>query len=605
VDAGLPQRKVLRSADSGVTWCVLTSSPPANGVVTSRADDVTVYAEQHQTADNPHLLSKSVDAGRTWSTLELGPEITGTLQASLTQPSVVWFQSSSAALRVSRDGGITWTAALPSAWDFEYTITSPFIPIPQGFVVDPGSAERIVAFGIEYTINNQDQLRYYRTLDGGGSWSELSLPEAAVTGFLADAEGTLFVRGSAGNLFRSADWGTTWSEGRQSPAPAGTLTTLGSTSAGRLYLVSPGKLWTSSDGGAQWDSLSLDPELHPVLSLTRTKLLALQPEGLSLSEDSGKTWRGITQPLTPTQLVQSPVDPKRIWSLSTFHQDERLIGRSRASNDGGDTWQVVSRLNQQLVPDGLDADVLYDGMDTSSPRRSEDGGRTWTPFTLPWGASMTASAGCGPGASCLYALKEFQAESGDACRLSRSDDGGRTWSAPWDVPATICYTAVLAVAESPDHLLAGCANAVCESKDGGHTFETHPIDQHPSRYIDELRVLASGVALVVTRTVAELGMEAPPVFARSVDNGSNWTPIAGLDNVPFARFFPSVAHPDTVFLTSRPSNQPARVLRSDDAGLTWRTASPDTNPEFDVFQIVDHAGDDFLAVTNHGLVHFD
>jgi len=258
---------------------------------------------------------------------------------------------------------------------------------------------------------------------------------------------------------------------------------------------------------------------------------------------------------------------------------------------------------------------MYDGLGVTRPRRSDDGGLTWAALSVSDG--VTASAGCGPGASCLYLLNQtwVDAVRTFSCKLARSDDGGRTQSEPWEVPLSICQTGVLAVApDSPDHLLAGCANAVCESHDGGHHFDTHLIDSNERRFVEHLAFLPSGVALLATRNVTERGFEASVVFERSLDGGSSWVEMEGLAALSYAGgFFASYAQPGTAFVVGNTSKS---VFRSDDDGATWREASPpitdDASHSYDDPAIllvwggiVDRAGGGFLTSTNQGLVHFE
>lgn len=74
------------------------------------------------------------------------------------------------------------------------------------------------------------------------------------------------------------------------------------------------------------------------------------------------------------------------------------------------------------------------------------------------------------------------------------------------------------------------------------------------------------------------------------------------------RLIQSVAQPRTVFAVCNISNSFDEVLRSDDAGLSWRVELPKAATGaagLYIQAIVDQPGGGFAAMTQYGLVRFE
>jgi photosystem II stability/assembly factor-like uncharacterized protein len=141
------------------------------------------------------------------------------------------------------------------------------------------------------------------------------------------------------------------------------------------YLATGG-LWRSVDGGLTWEQVQQENILFPlaVATSTGTRLYGVTASGLAVSDDDGRTWKGLATPgLYP------------IASLSATADGSVLVA-------GG--------------PDGL--------------ARSDDGGASWVKLPFEGGPAVIAATAAGQTIAVVTRSTEF----------FRSDDGGRTWPGP-------------------------------------------------------------------------------------------------------------------------------------------------------------------------------
>ena len=307
-------------------------------------------------------------------------------------------------------------------------------------------------------------------------------------------------------------------------------------------------------------------------------------------------------------VVQSPIDAS--WFLAGVldprtHQGSPTLLRS---DDGGATFTAHGRSTcGSLVMDAADANTAYCLGDES--QRTEDGGRSWTAFSVPASGWFVTAATCPGTIPCLYVLLEDQAPQ-TGCTLARTDDRGRTWQQT-KVAAEICYGARIAVApDATNHLVAACFDdiqpALCDTRDGGQTWGVHAVGTDPDRGWESILFTRDGIALAATNRSGPLEDALPGAVLRSSDGGTTWATVAQAGGNLVA----SVAHPRTVFLIAPVENgqTQAGIMRSDDGGASWTWASPRGSafgvPALDISAVVDAPDGGFLAETAYGLVHF-
>src|SRR5581483_2217718 len=158
-----------------------------------------------------------------------------------------------------------------------------------------------------------------------------------------------------------------------------------------VYAVrSPTGLSRSTDGGVTWSPLGLTQNQAPisvVLDPTNSNTMyaavsgpALSGQAILKSVDGGRTWKAINTSISVrgASLVVSPVNPANIY-IGTYSVFSK-------SGDGGTTFAASNSGLQVLnvgvlVPDPIDANILYAGGD-GGLFRSVDSGGSWTQFAV-------------------------------------------------------------------------------------------------------------------------------------------------------------------------------------------------------------------------------
>lgn len=231
-------------------------------------------------------------------------------------------------------------------------------------------------------------------------------------------------------------------------------------------------------------------------------------DGVYRSDDGGETWRhlGLEDTRQISNVIVHPSDPDVVYVAALGHawgpNEERGIYRS---HDGGETWDKVLYLNEDvgagdLEMDPSDPDVLYAGMwqarrfawglRAAGPGtglyKSTDGGDTWQNLTnnpgLPTGENRGRIGVTVSGADPNRVWTIIEAED-DQTGVFRSDDAGATWELvsqkaellqrPW------YYHRIHAHPSNPDRLYVQNTR-LWHSADGGHTYEVIPTNHGDS-----------------------------------------------------------------------------------------------------------------------------
>lgn len=261
-----------------------------------------------------------------------------------------------------------------------------------------------------------------RTLDGGATWTILSVPGAATTDFrdveaFGPDEAVVMGIDRPAAIFRTADGGKTWTRTFADDSPGIFLDGLaffdkkrglavGDPMDGRFVLIS------TTDGGITWEPLppasrpaALEGEAAFAASGTS---LAVRPNGRAWlctggtasrvwrSEDRGRHWR----PSSSALLGGAPsaggfsvafCDARRgITVGGDYKAEAAAVANAAVSADGGRTWAPV----RTRLPGGFREAVAF-VPGTSPPIAvtvgpsgsdfSRDLGRTWTPIVTPEG----------------------------------------------------------------------------------------------------------------------------------------------------------------------------------------------------------------------------
>jgi photosystem II stability/assembly factor-like uncharacterized protein len=367
---------VMKSSDGGASWSVtpLGGGPAWVTVAPTAAGPSTVYA-----GGDWRGVLKSVDGGMTWARSNAGltSNSIDSLAIDPQNPRNLYAGVNGAGLFKTTDGARTWSAA----------------PISQVFyevAVDPRNEGSVYAW-------DGDGVR--KSVDGGQSWAQLSLPEDDAGSLAIDTRNpdNIYYFYATGYGYKSTDGGANWAKLSSFPGFISALAT-DPQSSGTLYagsvagqsgaaaLTYSSGVLKSVDGGANWNGVNtqwqsvavskivvdpansnivyaqtgdIDCGEYPCSGYVSSDPEVVKEIGLYASYDGGVTWAKLELPGGVAYQQLLGVDQRATVYAST------IAGLVR-SQDGGATWSPLPAFGQptyvhELVFDPLDADHLFAG----------------------------------------------------------------------------------------------------------------------------------------------------------------------------------------------------------------------------------------------------
>jgi photosystem II stability/assembly factor-like uncharacterized protein len=478
--------------------------------------------------------------------------------------------------------------------------------------------------------------RLHRTMDGGGTWEEITLPipnpnsqdfalathpvsSGVVYAGSAAAHYRAIEPGEEGSLYRSVDHGTTWitiTDGLTDthitaialhPEDPDTM----------LVGTRNGHVFASTDGGTSW---SLAAHVH-----SHVARLYFNPF------DPHEAWMTTAPPVGPNEppyAFRSYAADFRTWQPITIANGTAIHsllfpptisgtmwaagGSGSISTDGGDTWTALSSGPPETMDFAIDPshpNVVYAGTRHHGVMTSVDGGATWQ-------EANQGLAGIAPSYLAVPAAAPYDVYAYDhTIGLLKSNNGGGSWRSLNLFRCAIAWARYPLAADpfTPTRIYlgeawkpgcgpgpqSGAQPSVRISKDGGTTWhpvtitlpitisnwsgETYAIAPHPTQ---PGRLLA-GMTFTPpdfdwTYTWHPLG----GIYA-SNDGGEHWVsvdlsqPISGVIQIVYNPIDPQIVYAGT---------GGTGLLKSSDGGLTWQAITSWSGSQ-DIWSLAIHPQD--------------
>jgi len=522
-------RGVFKSTDGGLTWTRRDTGIVENEGLTVRnfamhptdtnmvylSGEVSTGVQGTEFEKVKGVVYRTTDGGGSWTPIWQGDSLARWLWAENSTNLVHFtgifdreaFNTVGEGVVRSTNGGTTWFSSNTGL------IGSLFI---GGMSLHPGWEQRMVIGTGNYTENNAGTYGgVFVTTDSGSNWTRTLTPQGVGPGdpdnvFTAVAHApsnpSIVYVGNASSFYRSTDGGQSWTR-RSGPGlgptgPAGVRSgvpieiTVDPDDANVLLVNNyGGGVFKSTDGAQTFAVLGkgyTGANLHRVAAggPTRKQVLANGRSGPFLSANGGGDWSGLAfdSVLGPAEWYGAAIHPTN--SAVLFVTDEHF-GKIFGSTNGGANWSnvfthplanpgtIAGRQGaKELVFAPSNPNILYAGFaaagfysdpeSTSFPTsfgifKSANGGLTWTVKTNGLAANlniMSLTVGAANPALAFAAVR--------GAGLFKTVDGGDNWiSAGGDLPTPDVFAVALSPGD-PNVLYAGTrASGVFKTVNGG------------------------------------------------------------------------------------------------------------------------------------------
>jgi photosystem II stability/assembly factor-like uncharacterized protein len=495
-------------------------------------------------------VARSVDSGRTWTTLPVHSSVSESPYFRLGIGSDgTLFAINYARTERSTDNGTTWqTIATPAPfWDM------------------------ITAANGDLLASSYQRL--YISHDSGTTWENGSA--LLVASMTIGADGTLYAIESAiasPGIHRSTDNGASWVRASSRPADL-----IGVGRSGDVWIAAGDTLLVSSDRGSTWRTEMVagdTPLVGAILQAPDGDLLVAASGTLYRSRDNGARWSlGSSVPAGYLVGIDSA------GALYTFRQQtdwfpggyERTSTTLFQSTDEGAEWHAIRGAGDLSAIDLTQPGMLAAGFTEHGPEGgtgggasvSTDGGRSWDTTSLHLACDHVVATRNGRLLAGVFEGDELQR----IPRLYSSNDSGATW----EVRIDSLRTSVLTVASNGTIYLDGFKSGYdstlgmpterkvfLRSTDEGTSWE-NLLD---SGWVTDLFVAPSGR---LYSRIAYDDNTANWINVVSEDNGRSWTLLEPRYPDWIPRYLLELPGGDVI------ATYNDTLFRSSDNGRTWRS----------------------------------
>lgn len=226
-----------------------------------------------------HVLL-SDDSGASWRQVVVPTRTTLT---------AVYFPTPKQGWAVGHDAVILHTADGGESWELQYSAPDLESPLLDLWFRDEQRGFAVGAYGL-----------FVETADGGASWSSRLITDQDVhyNAIAAASDGSLFLAGEMGSLFRSDDGGQSWSA-LESPYHASFFGALALPDGAILVFGLRGHVYRSNDGGVTWNEgvTGTEASLMGGTVVSNDEVVLGGVTGVLLrSQDGGRSFQAATRP---------------------------------------------------------------------------------------------------------------------------------------------------------------------------------------------------------------------------------------------------------------------------------------------------------------------
>jgi photosystem II stability/assembly factor-like uncharacterized protein len=425
---------IMKSTNGGNDWVIryFPDAPKLYDVEFTSENSGVIVGE---------IILKTTDGGVTWNPK---PATEADFYSiSFATPTYGVASGNSQIIRTT-DGGESWSVIYQYQW----------IRFPSVHFSD--SSNGMV---IHYSSQLWPVSRIMKTSDGGDTWTDVfNETDVSLNSICVSSSGTILATGREGNIFRSANEGSTWDErSRGDKGPVFSVHFVDSCNGTAVTYPDQygGKIMNTSDGGTTWFTTNVSSQyiLFVVRFFNRYLGLAGGEYGrLFRTTDSGRTW---TQPNTGMGqihgiafqdsnnvliagwdgIIKKSTDAGLNWiplNSGTTNHLNRIIytgaetfmaigynGTILRSTDGGTSWSRIEEFNETL------RDVCFINENTGFIigdngllLYTQDGGLTWVSRSVPVSNSLRGVA---------FADQIYGIIVGENGVILRTYNGGSSW----------------------------------------------------------------------------------------------------------------------------------------------------------------------------------
>jgi len=397
---------VWKTNDYGRTWTPIFDQQPTGSigsVAVAESDPNVVYAGSGEGLHRPDLsvgdgIYKSIDAGKTWTHLGLrdGQQIPA-LAVDPHDPNKVFAAVSGHPYGPNEERGVF--RSTDGGQTFQKVLGKDENVGADDVLIDPTDSNIVYATLWEARQGpwengawNGSNGGVFKSTDGGATFQPLTggLPKEIVQAHIGISRSNpLMLFASVATkegvkLYRSSDAGKNWTVATSDPRPAGrigggdlSVPAFDPKNPNIVYMVST-VTWKSTDGGKTWTGFRGAPGGDDYQNIwinpnnPQTILLA-SDQGAIITVNGGLTWSSwYNQPTA--QMYHVNADNAFPYRLCGGQQESGSACVASRGNDGQVTmreWHPVAAEEYgYVVPDPLDADIVYGGKLTRYDRRT-------------------------------------------------------------------------------------------------------------------------------------------------------------------------------------------------------------------------------------------